>query len=158
MTNRQAGTVRFRTARSSDAGNVAEVYLASRKTFLSYAPLAHSDDDVRAWIRNELIPTGGVTVAVQGDAIVGMMATSIDACGRSWIDHLYLEPSCVAKGIGSKLLRRALTTLPRPIRLFTFENNAGARRFYERHGFVPIAFGDGSKNEEGCPDVLYERA
>ncbi|MGE3511045.1 MAG: histone acetyltransferase, partial [Vicinamibacterales bacterium] len=30
------------------------------------------------------------------------------------------------------------------------------RVFYERHGFVAVAFGDGSGNEERCPDILYE--
>jgi hypothetical protein len=32
----------------------------------------------------------------------------------------------------------------------------GARRFYERYGFVPIEWSDGSRNEERCPDILYE--
>jgi hypothetical protein len=36
--------------------------------------------------------------------------------------------------------------------------NAGARRFYERHGFSAIEFTDGSANEERCPDVLFELA
>jgi GNAT superfamily N-acetyltransferase len=148
--------VRYRTARIDDAESVAEVYLASRKTHLSYAPLVHSDDDIRQWIREILIPTGCVTVAIQGRKIVGMMATSIDDHARAWIDHLYLDPSRVGQGTGSVLLQRAMKELPRPIRLYTFQMNAGARRFYERHGFVPIVFGDGSENEEGCPDVLYE--
>ena len=40
--------------------------------------------------------------------------------------------------------------------VYTFQANAGARRFYERHGFVPVEFTDGQANEERCPDVLYE--
>lgn len=146
----------YRIAQTDDAAKVAEVYLASRKTYLAYAPLAHSDHDVRQWIRDTLIPTGCVTVALQRHEIVGMMATSIDEGGHAWIDHLYLDPSCVGQGTGSDLLQRAVKALPRPIRLYTFQANAGARRFYERHGFVSIAFGDGSENDEGCPDVLYE--
>lgn len=148
--------MRYRTALIRDAEKVAEVYLASRKTYLSYAPLVHADDDVRQWIREVLIPTGSVTVALQEHKVVGMMATSIDDRGGAWIDHLYLHPSSVGQGAGSDLLQRALKTLPRPIRLYTFQMNAGARRFYERHGFIPIVLGDGSENEEGCPDVLYE--
>lgn len=148
--------MRYRTARDADSAGVAEVYLASRKTYLSYAPLAHSDEDVRRWIRYTLIPMGSVTVALQGNEVVGMMATSIDEKARAWVDHLYLEPLSVGQGIGSELLTRALKTLPRPIRLYTFQENVGARRFYQRHGFVPITFGDGSENEENCPDVLFE--
>jgi GNAT superfamily N-acetyltransferase len=150
--------MRYRTARSADEAKVADVYLTSRKTHLSYAPLAHSDDDVRKWIHAILIPTGRVTVALEEDEIVGMMATSIDDQAVAWIDHLYVEPSSVGQGVGSGLLTLALTALPRPIRLYTFDTNLGARRFYERHGFAPVMFGDGSKNEEGCPDVLYEFA
>ncbi len=45
--------------------------------------------------------------------------------------------------------------LPRPIRLYCFHANTGARAFYERHGFKAVAFSDGSTNEERCPDVLY---
>jgi len=44
------------------------------------------------------------------------------------------------------------------LRLYTFARNAGARRFYERHRFVAVAFGDGTGNEEGEPDVRYERS
>lgn len=29
--------------------------------------------------------------------------------------------------------------------------------FYERHDLVADAFGDGSANEEGLPDILYVR-
>jgi hypothetical protein len=46
--------------------------------------------------------------------------------------------------------------LARPVRLYTFQPNEHARRFYERKGFAPIEFSDGSTNEERCPDVLYE--
>jgi RimJ/RimL family protein N-acetyltransferase len=43
------------------------------------------------------------------------------------------------------------------LRLYTFQCNEGARRFYERNGFTAVAFGDGSGNEEGEPDIRYER-
>jgi ribosomal protein S18 acetylase RimI-like enzyme len=54
------------------------------------------------------------------------------------------------------LLEQAKALLGSPIRLYTFQANQGARRFYERHGFRAVAFGDGSNSEERCPDVLYE--
>ncbi|RQP21430.1 N-acetyltransferase [Albitalea terrae] len=69
-----------------------------------------------------------------------------------------VDPRSVNRGIGSLLLAHALRTLAPPIRLYTFQANAGARRFYERHGFEPIEFTDGQGNEERCPDVLYEFA
>lgn len=147
--------VLFRAATAADAADVAEVYLASRRRFLPFAPLAHSDAEVRRWIADHLVPSGGVTVACRDGKIVGMMAVSRDA-EAGWIDQLYLDPSSVARGIGARLVERAKRELGAPIRLYTFQANEAALRFYERHGFRTLAFGDGSGNEEGCPDVLYE--
>ncbi|HEY0074631.1 MAG TPA: GNAT family N-acetyltransferase, partial [Abditibacteriaceae bacterium] len=73
-----------------------------------------------------------------------------------WIEQLYLHPNFLRRGIGSQFVERAKAELGPPIRLYTFQENAPARHFYERHGFKAIAFGDGSENEENCPDVLYE--
>ena len=42
--------------------------------------------------------------------------------------------------------------------LWTFQRNAGARRFYERNGFVAMEFTDGASNEEREPDVRYRRS
>jgi hypothetical protein len=36
-----------------------------------------------------------------------------------------------------------------------FQANAGARRFYLRHGFVEAGRTDGRGNEERAPDILY---
>jgi ribosomal protein S18 acetylase RimI-like enzyme len=152
--------VTIRPATDIDAEQVASVFLASRKAFVAFAPLAHADDDVRGWIANVLIPAGGVTVAVADTsdaAVVGMMAIS-QQDGVGWIDQLYLHPSAVGRGIGSRFLESAKDSLASPIRLHTFQENAGARRFYERHGFRAIAYSDGADNEEHSADVLYEWA
>ena len=110
---------------------------------------------MRERIRRTLIPAGRTSVAVANDLIVGLMAISQD--DRSgWIDHLYLLPGWIGRGIGTLLLDRARRELPSPIRLYTFQCNQDARHFYERRGFTAIASGDGSGNEEKCPDILYE--
>jgi GNAT superfamily N-acetyltransferase len=145
----------IRPAAPTDADVIAEVYLASRKTFLLYAPLAHSDADVRGWVRDHLLRTADVRVALRGGAVVGMLALTRDDAG-GWIDQLYLHPGAVGQGIGAEFVEQAKAALGAPIRLYTFQANAGARRFYERHGFRAIALGDGAGNEERCPDVLYE--
>lgn len=145
----------FREATIDDAKRLAEIYLHSRKTELSYAPLAHSDDSVKEWIANSLIPSGGVTVAEENGGLKGFIAVSDDGT-YGWIDHVYLEPAATGLGIGGKLIDRAKQTLRSPIRLYTFQQNEGARRFYQRHGFQEIVLSDGSLNQERIPDVLME--
>jgi len=147
--------IELRPATFGDAEVVAEVYLRSRKELLAFAPLAHSDDDVRDWIRRRLITAGWTTVAVVDGLIVGFLAVSTDVDG-SWITHLYLHPAWVGRGIGTRLLESARSRLTPPIRLYTFQENQRARTFYERCGFKAVSFSDGSGNEEKCPDVLYE--
>jgi GNAT superfamily N-acetyltransferase len=147
--------VTLRAATPSDASAVAEVYLASRKAFLPFAPLVHTDDEVRKWIAGVLARSSHVVVAVADASIIGMMALSRGE-DSGWLDQLYLHPAAVGRGIGTRLLEHAKRELGPPISLHTFQANAGARRFYERHGFTALAFGDGLANEEKCPDVLYE--
>ena len=40
-------------------------------------------------------------------------------------------------------------------RLYTFQSNVNARKFYEKHGFVIEEFNDGERNEEKMPDITY---
>jgi GNAT superfamily N-acetyltransferase len=155
----------LRRARDDDAGEIADVLLGSRAAFLPYAVSPHTDDAVRTWVRDVLLSSEDVTVATEADMlakgrvtkgrVTGILAMKRHD-GITWITQLYLRPSHVNLGIGSLLLSHALTTAARPIRLFTFQQNTGARRFYERSGFVPIRFTDGSDNEERCPDILLE--
>lgn len=148
--------VLLRPATAGDAAAVAEVLLSSRKAFLPYA-CVRTDEDVRGWVRSVLIPTSGVTVAVAASSPVGVVATARDA-GVSWVTQLYISPAHVDQGVGTLLLSHALATLLLPVRLWCFQRNVRARRFYEMRGFQAVHFTDGSANEERLPDVLYERA
>ena len=121
---------------------------------MPYAQLAHEDDDVRHWVREVLLPAGGVNVLNDGEQILGFVASSLQN-GEAWIDQLYVQPHLLRRGAGSRLLQHALKQLPRPVHLYCFQANVGARAFYERHGFRAVAFSDGAANEEHCPDVRY---
>ena len=160
---------RLRPASSNDAAAVAALLIDTRAAFMPYAPSVHSDSEVRAWVATTLVPASGVTVAELDGRVVAAMAVSlavsmsvavsIDAQTKvAWIEQMAVDPALVGRGIGSTLLGHAMQTLPRPLRLYTFAANTGARRFYERHGFVALRFSDGRDNEERCPDVLYELA
>lgn len=148
-------TVELRPAIDGDALDVANVLMASREAHLPYAPMAHPAPEVRVWVREVLLPAGNVTVACEGERIVGVLSTSQEA-DAAWIEQLYVLPGWTGRGIGERLLAHALAALRRPVRLYTFQANERARAFYERHGFIAIGFSDGADNEERCPDVLYE--
>jgi GNAT superfamily N-acetyltransferase len=144
-----------RNATLADAEAVTHVMVESRKALVPFAPMAHTPDEVCAWIGRSLIPTGAVWVALADQKIVAMMVISDDNTQR-WINQLYVLPGFESRGIGSQLLHCAHRQLRPPIRLWTFAANAGARRFYERHGYTALRFTDGAGNEERCADVLYE--
>jgi len=145
----------LRAANNSDAKHVLDILTRSRTAFLPYAKSAHSDEEMLNWISHQLIPSNNVVIAeVHGEAI-GVLATSV-ADGVAWIDQLYISPGFVSKGFGTRLLMHALEKLPRPIHLWTFQQNHRAQRFYEYHGFKAIKRTNGENNEERCPDVLYE--
>jgi GNAT superfamily N-acetyltransferase len=142
--------ITIRPAGAADAGAVADVYLASFRATYDF-PLAHTDDQVRAWIRDVVVPAGGTWVAVDPfDAVVGMMDVA-----PGTLDQLYVRPDRLGVGIGRALLDVARDQSPEGLTLYTFQVNARARRFYERNGFVAEWFGEGEANEEGQPDVRY---
>ena len=141
--------ITLRPAAPTDAAGVADVYLASFHATYEF-PLAHTDQEVRAWIRDS-VGSGGWWAALDpAGAIVGTMAL---APGE--LDQLYVRPDRLGEGIGRRLLDIAKDESPAGLTLYTFQVNDRARRFYERNGFVADWFGDGSANEERQPDVRY---
>lgn len=144
----------MRIAIQSDANILTNLYLASRKEYISFAPLVHSDLAIQQWMQNTLIPNTQVWVVEHKGVILGMMAIA-EKQSIHWIEQLYVLPKAVGQGVGSLLITKA-KALHLPIRLHTFQENLNARRFYERHEFKILEFTDGSGNEEHCPDMLYE--
>lgn len=141
--------VGLRRAGPGDAAEIAEVFLAAFRATYAF-PLAHTDEQVRTWMRDEVVPANETWVATAGAEIVGLMVL-----GDGFIDQLYLGPDHWRQGIGSRLVALAMERRPAGLDLYTFQENAGARAFYERHGFRAVWFGDGSANDEGQPDVRY---
>jgi GNAT superfamily N-acetyltransferase len=142
--------MRIRRAVRGEGAEMAALWLRSRAASLPHIPpTVHTEEDVHAWFEQVVLPGREVWVADDGNAIVGLLVVH-----HHWIDQLYVEPSRTNQGIGSKLMAVAKRQRPTALRLWTFEANTGARRFYEHHGFVPT--GSTSDNEEGAPAVRYQ--
>ena len=134
---------------------VTELFLAARRAALPDLKVVHSAAETHDWMREEVFPRRSIRIAEQDDAIVGFAARD-----GAWLEHLYVKVGFTGRGIGTELLDVVMNEakLVTPVlRLYAFQCNQAARRFYERHGFTAVAFGDGSGNEEGEPDVRYER-
>ncbi|MDR3428189.1 GNAT family N-acetyltransferase [Silvimonas sp.] len=147
-------SVFLRVATPADADELTSMYMRSRNELADYAPLVHADAAVHEWIAHVLIPTGNVILALDDGHIAAMAAYST-AGDVTWLDQLYVCPRYQRHGNGTALLDTVKAKTAGDLQLYTFQQNAAAAAFYERHGFVAIAHGDGSDNEEGCPDILY---
>ena len=143
--------IEIRKATATDVAEVAEVFIASQADALPFLARLHTPQETRGFIANQVFPLCDVWVAVERSEILGMMAIA-----GTHLDHLYLKPGHYRRGIGTKLLDKAKQLRPEKLTLYAFAVNTRARAFYEHHGFKPIEFGDGSANEAGEPDVLYE--
>jgi GNAT superfamily N-acetyltransferase len=138
----------IRRASGAEALAVAELWLRSRRAAAGVPPAVHTDDEVRAWFKKVVLPSCDVWVSARGSELTAMMVLD----GR-WVEQLYVAPESLRQGYGSPLVRLA-QSMRSQLELWTFETNAGARAFYERHGFS--AAGPAvSDNEEGVPAIRY---
>ncbi len=160
-----SGEPEVRRATAADADVVADVWLRSFGRALPTVRRAHSDNEVRSWIRDVVVPGRETWVASVDGAVAAMMVldaggSSADsagggAAGVGEIDQLYVDPPRQGHGLGTRLVDVAKHRYPVGLQLWTFQINATAQRFYERHGFVAVDRTDGSGNEEREPDVRY---
>src|SRR5262245_50343897 len=125
----------IRRAVSAESDRVADlVFRVRERNVGSIPPGLHPLHDMRTWMSRVVFPRDEVWVAVDDGRIVATLIL-----GRpDWIEHLYIDASHTGRGLGSRLVDLAKSELGGPIQLWTFESNAGARRFYERHGFVAV--------------------
>ena len=90
--------ISIRPAAATDAPAVADVYLASFHATYTF-PLAHTDDQVRAWLAG-IVGAGETTWVAEADGRVVAMMVVADG----WLDQLYVDPGRLGRGIGSRLV------------------------------------------------------
>lgn len=137
----------LRSATKTDVPAIAQI-IGDWCASTPYIPLLHTPDEDRNFVAN-LVATQDVLVAENTGDVHGFIAREDKEIGQ-----LYLMPSARGQSTGTALLNKmkARTDL---LKLWCFQANTGARRFYERNGFVAARFTDGAGNEERLPDIRY---
>jgi GNAT superfamily N-acetyltransferase len=142
--------MQIRPAVPTDTETIEDVFLAAAAS-MTYLPKLHTEPETRAFVRDVLLPNNEVWVAEEAGRVIGFAGLG-DDCLR----HLYVETEEQNRGVGTALLTAAKKRRPAGLRLWVFQKNLGARRFYERHGFTLVRLTDGEDNEQREPDALYE--
>jgi 8-oxo-dGTP pyrophosphatase MutT (NUDIX family)/GNAT superfamily N-acetyltransferase len=146
----QPGVPTMRPAVVADAAGCARVYIRSKAFAMPEVSEPHSEAEITAWIAEQAIPGMQVWVADLDGVVVGQVMLAL-----GWLHHLYIDPSWMGRGLGDQFMALARQREPDGLQLWAFQSNRGARRFYERHGFVAVEFTDGQRNDERWPDVRY---
>jgi GNAT superfamily N-acetyltransferase len=141
----------IRDATRNDAHAIATIHLDARREAMPWLPVLHDLADAVGYFRDVVLANEVVLVAEIDGRVIGFIAIE-----RDFVDHLYVAPGHQGLGIGDALLKRAKQLHPSGLKLWTFQRNLAARKFYEQRGFVAREFTDGSRNEEREPDVMYE--
>ena len=139
----------IRPATPHDIEAVARLFRAVRRACLPYLPDLHTPAEDLWFFRERVFRD--CTVWVAGEAVIDGFC----AWQPGWVHHLYIRPECHGLGLGTALLSRAMVAHS-PLRLWVFQRNAQALRFYAARGFCLIERTDGSRNEEREPDALLE--
>lgn len=131
-----------------DAPTAADVIYRATSAAYTFMSWTHGRQDTRNWFQSKLNDWSQVWVAERAGRVVGVVCLYDD-----YIDELFVDTDQQRQGIGSRLLAKAIQHCDGPVTLHTFQKNAAARVFYEKHGFEAVAFG--ISEEEGEPDVFY---
>jgi|SRR5262245_52170683 len=134
----------------ADMGAAARVHRAAFDHALPWLCGLHTPAEDQWFFRERVFSRCEVWGAVDDDrALVGLIAFR-----EEWIDQLYVLAHAQGRGFGTELLKIAQGLFGR-LKLWTFQRNVPARRFYEGRGFVLAKETDGAQNEEKEPDARY---
>lgn len=144
----QSGGVRLRPVTAADDEFLLGVYASTRREEL--AQVAWTPEQKQAFLRMQFEAQRKEYDARYPDADYDLILLDGRPVGRLWVGRdaeqirlldIALLPEAQNRGIGSLLVRRLMEEAARTglaLRHMVFVLNTGARRFYERHGFVVI--------------------
>jgi putative acetyltransferase len=148
---RAKAMITYRLATLADIEEIALLHRHVRLTCFKFMPKPHdhSHEEDLAFFADQIFPRCSVMAASADGRIVGYAAVA-----PGWLEHLYVHPEWHGHGLGRALLEFARQGQDE-MRLWVFQKNTKARRFYERQGFVLEELHDGSSNMEKEPDAVY---
>ena len=141
--------MRLRRATDEDAAAIAVLFRQVWKTCLPYLPVLHTPDEDQAFFAGA-IGAQSIWMAEDAGAPIGFAAAA-----SGWLNHLYVDPTWHGRGAADSLLYAACPAAE--VRLWCFQRNGRARRFYERRGFAVERLTDGAGNEEREPESCWYR-
>lgn len=144
-------TLTIRPFRDEDEPAVVGVWYRSGKAAYAFLPLwqALTLDGAAKIFREVIRVQCKIWVGTLNEQVVAYLAMK-----GSYIDRMYVDPSEWHRGWGTQLVVFAKSICPYGLELRTHQENHGARRFYEKHGFKAVKFGT-SPPPESAPDVEY---
>ena len=116
-----------------------------------WMPRIHDHTDVERHYRDTVYAQRDVIIVECDGTVAGFVSLSTD----HYIIALFIGEPARGRGCGNALLDRAKDKHPLGLKLWTFQANIGAQRFYAREGFHETCRTDGD-NEERLPDILFE--
>lgn len=129
----------IRESISADLPLLREIFLRSRAATFT-------------WLDPQTLQAADFDEATQGEPILVAVVPGDDGGEQlagfvSWwppedfVHNLFVDPRYQRQGIGPRLLEACLARVGRPATLKCVRQNAGALRFYERHGWRVIGEG-----------------
>jgi GNAT superfamily N-acetyltransferase len=138
----------IRRATSEDAEAVGRLFVRARDE-MTYLPRIPGED--RARLGSLIVERHETWVAEEDGHVIGFAQA-----GPGMLENLYVDPDAQGRGVGTALLDRVKRACPNGFEFWVFQQNEGARRFYEHHGCRLVELTDGAGNMEKEPDARYE--
>jgi ribosomal protein S18 acetylase RimI-like enzyme len=139
--------VKFIKAIDEDAAEISQIledWAASNREI----PLVHNVEE-RADYGCWLLEHTSVTMIHNSSGVVGFLALE-----KHIIQGLYIKKDFQGFGFGQAAIKFAQKQFEE-LRLWVFQSNIGAQKFYQRLGFQIVEKSDGEDNDYRLPDIFY---
>jgi ribosomal protein S18 acetylase RimI-like enzyme len=139
--------VKFIKAIDEDAREISQIledWAASNREI----PLVHNVEE-RADYGCWLLKHTSVTMIHNSSGVVGFLALE-----KHIIQGLYIKKDFQGFGFGQAAIKFAQKQF-KELRLWVFQSNIGAQKFYQRLGFQIVEKSDGEDNDYRLPDIFY---